>query len=104
MAQTPGNGSQIICLQPSGLCTIISISYDWLDWQRFQQVKFSDRKFGDGIMELFGSLVIAAIIGILIGRDASARGMSGIGWGLFSFCICIVAVPIYLIVRKPRIE
>jgi len=53
-------------------------------------------------MEYFG-LVIAVIIGVLIGKDATARGMSGISWGIFSFLICIVAVPIYLIVRKPRI-
>jgi len=54
-------------------------------------------------MEAVGGLIIAAIIGVLIGKDAKERGMSGIGWGLFSFLICIVAVPIYLIVRKPRI-
>ena len=50
-------------------------------------------------MMLLG-IIIAAIVGILIGRDAESRGMSGIGWGLFSFLVCIVAVPIYLIVRK----
>jgi len=55
-------------------------------------------------MEMFFGLVIAAIIGVLIGKDASERGMSGIGWGLFSFLLCIVAVPIYLVVRKPRVE
>jgi hypothetical protein len=47
--------------------------------------------------------VVAAIIGILIGKDASSRGMSAFGWGLFSFLICIVAIPIYLVVRKPRL-
>ena len=51
---------------------------------------------------LFGS-VIAAIVGILIGRDAASRGMSGVGWGIFTFLVCIIAVPIYLIVRKPRL-
>lgn len=59
--------------------------------------------YWDHQMEAVGGLIIAAIIGVLIGKDAKARGMSGIGWGLFSFLICIVAVPIYLIVRKPRI-
>ncbi|WP_312511365.1 hypothetical protein [Massilia sp.] len=54
-------------------------------------------------MEMLFGLVIAAIVGVLIGKDATSRGMSGIGWGLFSFLICIVAVPIYLVVRKPRI-
>jgi hypothetical protein len=54
-------------------------------------------------MEMFFGLIIAAIVGVLIGKDASERGMSGLGWGLFSFLICIIAVPIYLIVRKPRL-
>lgn len=54
-------------------------------------------------METIIGLIIAAIVGVLIGKDAASRGMSGIGWGLFSFLICIVAVPIYLVVRKPRL-
>ena len=54
-------------------------------------------------MEWFFGLIVAAIIGVLIGKDAEARGMSPLGWGLFSFLLCIVAVPLYLIVRKPRI-
>ncbi|KAF3984371.1 MAG: hypothetical protein HFP81_02345 [Methylococcales symbiont of Hymedesmia sp. n. MRB-2018] len=55
----------------------------------------------DGVIMLF-SFVIGAVIAVIIGKDASARGMSGLGWGIFTFLICIVAVPIYLIVRKPR--
>ncbi|WP_200785803.1 hypothetical protein [Brachymonas denitrificans] len=55
-------------------------------------------------MEVFFGLVIAVIVGVLIGKDATSRGMSGIGWGLFSFAICIIAVPIYLVVRKPRLD
>jgi len=54
-------------------------------------------------MEMVFGLVIAAIVGVLIGKDAGERGMSSIGWGLFSFLLCIVAVPIYLVVRKPRV-
>ena len=57
----------------------------------------------DGVVTLFG-LIIAVVIAVLIGKDANSRGMSGIGWGIFTFLICIVAVPIYLIVRKPRNE
>jgi membrane protein YdbS with pleckstrin-like domain len=49
-------------------------------------------------------LIIAAIIGVLIGRNAASRGMSAIGWGLFAFLICIVAIPIYPIVRRPRLN
>ena len=47
-------------------------------------------------------LIIALVVAIIIGKDAASRGMSGIGWGFFTFLICIVSIPIYLIVRKPR--
>ena len=46
-------------------------------------------------------LIIALIVAVLIGKDANSRGMSGFGWGLFTFLICIIALPIYLAVRKP---
>jgi hypothetical protein len=52
----------------------------------------------------FIGLIIAVVIGVLIGKDAASRGMSGAGWGVFSALICIVAVPIYLVVRKPRLD
>ena len=44
---------------------------------------------------------VAALVAVLISRDATSRGMNGLGWGIFTFLLCIVAVPIYLIVRKP---
>ncbi len=56
-----------------------------------------------GAQFIFG-ILIAVVIGFLIGKDAEARGMSGLGWGAFSFFICIIAVPIYLVVRKPRLD
>ena len=49
-------------------------------------------------------LIIAGIIGIVIGKYASSRGMSGFGWGLCTFLLCIVTVPIYLVVRKPYLD
>ncbi len=55
-------------------------------------------------MEYILGLIVALIVAILIGKDASDRGMSGFGWGLFTFLLCIVAIPIYLIVRKPRVD
>lgn len=55
-------------------------------------------------LDIIIGLIIAAVVGVIIGKDASARGMSGVGWGLFTFFICIVAVPIYLIVRRPRLD
>ncbi|MDP4142997.1 MAG: hypothetical protein Q8936_00745 [Bacillota bacterium] len=52
---------------------------------------------------LFG-IIIALVVAIIIGKDASSRGMNAIGWGIFTFLICIITLPIYLIVRKPRIN
>lgn len=49
---------------------------------------------------IFG-IMIAAVIGILVGVDASKRGMNSIGWGIGTFLLCIVFLPLYLIVRKP---
>lgn len=56
------------------------------------------------VFQAFFGLAIGAIVGVLIGKDAASRGMSGIGWGLFSAFICIIAVPIYLVIRKPRLD
>lgn len=56
------------------------------------------------IVEIVFGLAVAVVVGVIIGKDASARGMNGAGWGIFTFLICIVAVPIYLIVRRPRLD
>ena len=58
-------------------------------------------------MEILMVLIMAtilAIVAIIIAKDAESRGMSGIRWGVFTFLISILAIPIYLIVRKPRNE
>lgn len=55
-------------------------------------------------MEIVFGLIIAAIIAVIIANDANARGMSGAGWGIFTFLLCIVAVPLYLVVRTPRLD
>ena len=52
------------------------------------------------VMEFIG-IIIAAVIGVLIGKDANTRGMNGTAWGIFTFLLCIIALPIYLIVRQP---
>ena len=56
----------------------------------------------EGVTFLIG-MVIAGVVGVIIGSDAKSRGMSGFGWGIFTFLMAIVAVPLYLIVRKPRL-
>lgn len=55
------------------------------------------------MFQLFG-LIVAIVIAVVIARDANQRGMSGLGWGIFTFLICIIAIPIYLVVRKPRLD
>ena len=44
---------------------------------------------------------IRIVIGVIIAKDANSRGMNGTGWGIFVFLICIIALPLYLVVRKP---
>ena len=41
----------------------------------------------DGFGFIVG-LIVAAIIGVLIAKDANSRGMNGSGWGIFVFLIC----------------
>lgn len=54
-------------------------------------------------MEMFVvGLGLALIVAVLIGKDAESRGMSGFGWGAFTFLCMLIAVPIYVIVRKAR--
>jgi hypothetical protein len=55
-------------------------------------------------MHLVGNLiglVIALAIAYWVYQDAEKRGMSGIGWGIGTFLLCIIFLPLYLIMRKP---
>ncbi len=51
---------------------------------------------------LVGCLVLGGI-GLWVGLDARKRGMDGIVWGAATFSLLIIVLPLYLIVRKPRI-
>jgi hypothetical protein len=53
--------------------------------------------------QIFG-VILAAIIAVFVAKDANSRGMSGIGWGIFTFFLCIIALPIYLVIRKPKVD
>jgi drug/metabolite transporter (DMT)-like permease len=46
-----------------------------------------------------GLIVVGATI--FVALNAKARGMNWVGWGIGAFLFTIVAVPLYLIVRKP---
>lgn len=48
-------------------------------------------------------LFVSFIAGVLIGRDAVRRGMSGLGWGLFTMIALVIALPLYAIVRRPEV-
>lgn len=54
-------------------------------------------------MLMLFAFIILIIISILIGQDANERGMEGVLWGIAVFLLPIVAIPMYLIVRKPRL-
>jgi len=49
-------------------------------------------------------IFLAFIIAIFIYKDAEARDMSGLGWAFGVFMLLIVFLPLYLIVRKPRVK
>lgn len=61
--------------------------------------KVKIKKVGDDMEVL--SLLILLVVSVLIGKDANSRGMNGLGWFLFTLLVCIVAIPVYLVVRKP---
>lgn len=52
----------------------------------------------------FIGLVIAILLSVWVYKDAESRGMSGIGWALGTFFLCIIFLPLYLIIRKPAIR
>jgi lipid-A-disaccharide synthase-like uncharacterized protein len=54
-------------------------------------------------MQIIG-IIIAAIIGYFMGKDAQSRGMNGWFWGISIFGVLIVFLPIYLMIRKDRIK
>jgi hypothetical protein len=47
------------------------------------------------------STVIDLVIAVLVAQDASRRGMNGVLWGIGTFLLCIVFLPLYLMMRKP---
>jgi hypothetical protein len=54
-----------------------------------------------GITQIIG-LAIAAAIAFFVYKDAEARGMNAILWAILTFLVCIIALPVYLIIRKPK--
>ncbi|BAB54567.1 hypothetical protein MesoLj131b_70800 (plasmid) [Mesorhizobium sp. 131-2-5] len=55
-------------------------------------------------MDYIIGFIIAAAIGAWVTSDANSRGMNGRFWGISTILVMIVALPIYLIVRKPRLK
>lgn len=48
-------------------------------------------------------LVIGVALAVWVYIDAEKRGMSAIGWSIGTFLLCIIFLPLYLIIRKPKI-
>lgn len=49
-------------------------------------------------------IIIALIVGIAVGQDAKKRGMNAWGWGIGVFLLLIIFLPLYFILRKPKLE
>jgi len=49
---------------------------------------------------LFG-LLIAAVVAFFVAIDAKKRGMNAVGWGIGTFALMIIFLPLYFIMRKP---
>ncbi len=49
-------------------------------------------------------LIISFVVARFITSDAYKRGMNGLGWGISTFFLMIIVLPVYFIVRKPIIE
>lgn len=49
-------------------------------------------------------IIIALTVAILIYQDASKRGMNAWGWGIGVFLLLIVFLPLYFILRKPKLD
>jgi len=47
--------------------------------------------------------IIALIVAIFVGQDAETRGMNSWAWGFGVFLLMIVFLPLYFILRKPKI-
>lgn len=54
-----------------------------------------------GAPQIIG-LIIAAAIAFWVYKDAESRGMNAILWAILVFLFCIIALPVYLIMRKPK--
>ena len=52
----------------------------------------------------FIGIFIAALAGYFIGQDAKKRGMNPWVWGILVFLLLIIFLPIYFIIRKPKIH
>lgn len=56
------------------------------------------------VMTQIIGLVIALVAAILVAQDAKKRGMNPIGWAIGVFLLLIIFLPVYFIVRKPKLE
>ncbi len=55
-------------------------------------------------MEQAIGVFIAAIVAFFVADDASKRGMNAWGWAFGVFSLLIIVLPIYFMVRKPKLK
>ena len=47
-------------------------------------------------------IVVGAVVGFIVYKDAKSRGMNGVLWGILSFLLFPIVPLIYLFARKSR--
>ncbi len=50
------------------------------------------------------ALLIPIAAGVWVGMDASKRGMNSWGWGIGTFLLLIIVLPVYFFTRKPLVN
>jgi uncharacterized protein YacL len=51
----------------------------------------------------FVGIIVALLVAILVYQDAKSREMNAMIWAIMVFLFLIIALPIYFIVRKPKV-
>jgi hypothetical protein len=54
-----------------------------------------------GVTAFLFMICVPLIAAVIVARDAKQRGMNGAAWGVGTFLLCIVFLPLYFIVRNP---
>jgi hypothetical protein len=53
-------------------------------------------------LQFMVAAIIAAGFGFIVAKDAERRGMNPLFWGLGTFFLLIVFLPLYILIKKPE--